>query len=114
MKIKCVLEKPRDGASKIQSGPFKRVTKDPPRSFRNISQRKYKMAKTVANQTDLNPGTAGNSTGIHFHGPNGQSANAANNPSDFPAGKANASGALSVTKTIVGTQGVVVRFSNPS
>jgi len=72
------------------------------------------MAKTVANQTDLTPGTAGNTTGIHFHGPNGQSANVANNPSDFPTGKANSSGAPTVTKTITGTQGQVVRFSNPS
>jgi hypothetical protein len=71
------------------------------------------MAKTVANQTDITPAT-NPSPGIHFHGPNGQSATAVNNPSDFPGSNANSSGAKSVTTKIIGTQGVAVRFSNPS
>lgn len=62
-------------------------------------------------QIDLSPATPGNTTGLHIHVPSGQSANVADNPSDFPA--PSKSGVATVAK-ISGTQGSQVRFANPS
>jgi hypothetical protein len=64
-------------------------------------------------QVDITPAT-NPSLGIHFHGTNGQSANTATNPSDFPSGKANSNGAPAVTVKVTGTDRVAVRFANPS
>ena len=75
------------------------------------------MATKVANQLDLNPGTAGNTTGLHVHVPAGQSASAVNHATDFPSVTAGATPPASgkaVSTKITGTQGVTVRFSNPS
>jgi hypothetical protein len=57
---------------------------------------------------DLNPGTPGNSTGLHVHVPAGQTASVVNNPADFPSSPAK-TGAKSVTANVAG-----VRFASPS
>ena len=66
------------------------------------------MAAIPSNQVDLTPATSGNTTGLHVHTPNGQSASAVNNPSDSPSTPAK-TGAKAVTVTVAG-----VRFSSPS
>lgn len=62
------------------------------------------------NQVDLTPATTGNSTGLHFHAPAGNSASAVNNPSDSPAP---AKSGTQVTAKISQANGGP-RFSNPS
>jgi hypothetical protein len=54
----------------------------------------------MANQVDLTPNSSGNSTGLHVHVPNGQTASVVNNPSDTPNSPA--------------TIGTGSKFSNPS
>jgi hypothetical protein len=71
----------------------------------------------MANQLDLTPSTSGNGTGLHFHGPAGASASQFDHPTDFPSVSARATlpaGGTAVSVKITGTQGQVIRFSNPS
>lgn len=71
----------------------------------------------MANQVDLQPGTAGNTTGLHIHTPMGHSASEFNNMSDNPnvtPAATSPAGGKAVSAKITGTQGAVVRFSNPS
>lgn len=56
-------------------------------------------------QIDLTP-TPSNTTGLHVHVPAGQSANAVDNPSDFPAPSKSGT---QVTVKVAG-----VRFASPS
>lgn len=69
------------------------------------------MAAIPSNQTDLTPATTGNTTGLHVHVPNGQSANVITNPTDNPSP---AKSGVQTTVKVVGTPGSAVRFSNPS
>lgn len=62
----------------------------------------------MSNQVDLTPGTAGNSSGLHVHVPNGNSACSYNNAADFPSVSPKVTG-TAVMKNVSG-----VRFSNPS
>jgi hypothetical protein len=74
------------------------------------------MAIAKMAQTDLKPSTVGNTTGLHFHSPAGQSAVHVNNPSDFPNAAPNASapsGGKAVSVKIAQSNGGP-RFSNPS
>ncbi len=67
----------------------------------------------MAQQIDLTPATF--SSGLHFHAPTGSTAAAFNNSSDFPSVPAKAAQPIpTVTTKITGTQGTVVRFSNPA
>jgi len=66
------------------------------------------------NQVDLNPGTSGNKTGLHFHGPTGASASDINDPSSFPSVPANSTAPKAVSTKIAGTPGLTIKFSNPA
>jgi hypothetical protein len=61
---------------------------------------------------DLNPGTPGNSTGLHVHVPAGQTASVVNNPSDFPSLPAKIGGKTVSVAIAPATGGP--RFCNPS
>jgi hypothetical protein len=68
----------------------------------------------MANQVDITPASSGNTTGLHAHVPNGNSAGAYNNPADFPNASPKAA-VTAVTKTVTGADGkAILRFANPS
>ena len=68
------------------------------------------MANT---QIDLMPGTSGNTTGLHFHSPNGASACNVTNPTEAPSIPANSTAAKVVSVKIAQANGGP-RFQNPS
>jgi len=63
----------------------------------------------MPNQVDLAPSS---SNSLHVHVPNGASASGFNNVTDFPSNTAQTGAAN--TKKIVTSNGIVVRFANPS
>ena len=58
---------------------------------------------------DFNPGTPGNTTGLHVHVPVGQTASVVNNPADFPVSKNGPSTVVKIAQTNGGP-----RFANPA
>ncbi len=64
-------------------------------------------------QVDLTPGTAGNTTGLHVHVPNGASACNVSNPTEAPSIPANSTAPKVVSVKIAQANGGP-RFQNPS
>jgi len=67
------------------------------------------MAIQSNQQVDVSPSSGPHNLNIYFHGPNGQSSSAINNPSDFPVSKNGASAVVKVAQSNGGP-----RWSNPA
>jgi len=67
------------------------------------------MAIQSTPQVDVSPASGPQNLNLHFHGPNGQSASAFNNSSDFPVSKNGPSTVVKVAQSNGGP-----RWSNPA